>query len=83
MNQDLQNYYNNFFDVFNHDGWKQLVDEFNAEYDSLTVESIADQRDLDFVKGKLDVINRVVNFQFIIEKLYEQAEEDSLNDSAV
>lgn len=76
MNQELQTYYNNFFDLFNTEGWKQLVEEFNSEYDSMTVESIDDQRDLDFVKGKLDVINRVVNFQFIIEKLYEQAEED-------
>lgn len=83
MNQELQQYYNNFFDLFSTEGWKQLLEELNTEYDSLSIESISDQRELDYVKGKIDVISRVVNFQFIIEKLYEQAEEDSLNDSEV
>jgi hypothetical protein len=57
VNQELQTYYNNYFNLFLTDGWKQLVEDFgNNAVQINSVEATKDSEDLHFRKGQLNVL---------------------------
>jgi hypothetical protein len=48
-NKDLERYYDNFFELFNLDGWKQLQEQLETTATQINdIRAIKDPRDLDF-----------------------------------
>ena len=77
MNQELQTYYNNYFNLFLTDGWKQLVEDFGANAAQInSVEATKDSEDLHFRKGQLNVLGHLVNMETIISTNYEEASKE-------
>ena len=73
MDKETQNYFDNYFDLFASQGWKQFIadmeDNRTLISDLLTVK---DADDLFYRKGQLDTLNRIVNFQLAIENAFEE-----------
>ena len=57
MDRDDEQYYNNYFDLFRNDGWKQLVEELTDTAANINnVAVIKDAQDLFFRQGQLDIL---------------------------
>lgn len=73
MDKDTQDYFDQYFDLFASQGWKQFIadmeDNRTLISDLLTVK---DADDLFYRKGQLDTLNRIVNFQLAIENAFEE-----------
>ena len=74
MDQETQQYYDNYFNLFNTEGWQQLIKDFHA--DALQINSVdatKNTKDLHFRKGQLNVLAHLLNLQSIVENSYEEA----------
>lgn len=67
-NKEIEEYYENFLELFSLPGWKQLLEQLQATANSLNnVVTIRDNRDLDFRQGQLAVITTLLNFQASVD----------------
>jgi hypothetical protein len=69
-------YYNNFFDMFRSDGWKQLLEELKANVAMLDqVAHIKDTEDLRNKQGQLLVLSNLINLEDTLLMSYEDSKE--------
>ena len=81
MKPELETYFNNYNELFNHSGFKQLLDELSNNIKTLSnVQNIKDLEELFFRKGQITVFSAVVNIQGTIGAAREQAEESKEDD---
>ena len=46
------------------DGWRSLVDDLKAMYDSLnTISAAEDEKSLNFIKGQLSILNMLITLE--------------------
>jgi len=85
MNKELEKYYNNFFEMFRTEGWKQLLEELTNNIEQTdNLETVKDEQDLFFRKGQLSVFKSFVNLELVITTAQEQAElEEQSEDDAI
>ena len=84
MNKELEEYYNNFFELFRTKGWKQLLEELNNNIQHTdNLETVKDEQDLFFRKGQLSVFKSFVNLELVITTAQEQAESEDNEDDAI
>jgi hypothetical protein len=73
VDKETQDYFDNYFDLFASQGWKQFIEDMEDNRtlmsDLLTVK---DANDLYYRKGQLEALNRIVNFQLAIENAFEE-----------
>ena len=75
MKPELETYYNNYFDIFNTEGWKQLVEDFKSNANIInSVEATKDVDDMFFRKGQLNVLPHLINFEAITTNSFEEAQ---------
>ena len=75
MTPELETYFNNYNELFNHAGFKQLLDEVSNNIKQLSnVTTIKDEEDLFFRKGQIAAFNAIINLDGTIEAAREQAE---------
>ena len=83
MNTELETYFDNYADLFNSEGFKQLVSELSNNATQLAdIQTVKDQEDLYFRKGQVAAFATVINLQATIEAARDQAEaelEDPVN----
>ena len=73
MDKETEEYYNRYFDLFTHDGWKQLVEELKQNASIInSVENTKDEEDLYIRKGQLKVLAYLLNFQSNLEHSFEE-----------
>lgn len=74
MNRELEEYYNDYFELFRTKGWVTLKEEFLNESKSIgSIETTKDLEDLFFRKGQLNIISFVLNLEEYIERGFEEA----------
>jgi len=84
MNKELEKYYNNFFEMFRTEGWKQLLEELTNNIEQTdNLETVKDEQDLFFRKGQLSVFKSFVNLELVITTAQEQAESEDNEDDAI
>ena len=71
MNRDLQEYYENYFEMFATKGWKQLMEDVEDSIDSFKVENISSEQELMIAKGQLSQLRSLKGLQAVIEQAYE------------
>lgn len=77
LTKEEEEYYNNYFDMFNAKGWQQLVEELKTNLVNVnSVQSTKDVDDMYFRKGQLNVLNSIVNLDDSIDAAYKDATED-------
>lgn len=73
MDKELEEYFNNYFELFRSSGWKQLIDDLNENKVVIdSIESAKDEQDLYFRKGQLNVIGTILNLETSINNGYEE-----------
>lgn len=63
MSPEDEKYYENYLDVFLTDGWKQFIQEAKDLVDSFKIDEIKNEQDLFFVKGQINTLMNVINFE--------------------
>ena len=77
MDQETQEYYDNYFSLFSSAGWKQLMEEFSSNaFNINSVEAAKDPDDMYFRKGQLNVLAHLINMESIVNTNYEGANEE-------
>tara|TARA_X000001036_G_scaffold203730_3_gene191384 strand:+ start:2233 stop:2478 length:246 start_codon:yes stop_codon:yes gene_type:complete len=81
MKPELETYFNNYNELFNHGGFKQLLDELSNNIKTLSnVQNIKDLEELFFRKGQITAFTAIINIQGTIDAAREQAEENKEDD---
>ena len=75
MTSEEEKYYENYFDLFNTEGWKQLVNEVKDIHASYMIETLNSVEELYKAKGEREILARVLNFQNGIEAAYASLKE--------
>ncbi len=74
VDQELQTYYDNYFNLFMTEGWRQLMEDFGSNVSQInSVEATKDSEDLQFRKGQLNVLAHLINMETIISNNYDEA----------
>ena len=75
MTTELETYFNNYNELFNHEGFKQLIQELSANAQQLAdIQTVKDKKDLSYSKGQVAAFATVINLQATIEAARDQAE---------
>jgi hypothetical protein len=79
LNQSLQKYYEEAFNMMSTQGWADLLEDLNKLKDSLNnLSLVADTQDLFFRKGQIDILDLILKRKDTCEQVYEELEnEDS------
>lgn len=72
MTREESDYFDNYFDLFLTEGWKQFVSEIEDSIDSYTIEDIKDEKNLYTVQGKLQILKRFAWFETGIRNAYDE-----------
>ena len=76
MSPELETYFNNYNELFNHSGFKQLLEELSNNIEKLSdLTSIKDVEELFFRKGQIAAFSAVINLEGTVSATREQAEE--------
>jgi len=75
MTPELETYFNNYNELFNHEGFKQLLQELSSNATQLAdIQPVKDLEDLYYRKGQVAAFATIINLQSTIEAAREQAE---------
>jgi hypothetical protein len=75
MTPELETYFNNYNELFNHEGFKQLVQELSNNATQLAdIQTVKDLKELFYRKGQVAAFATVINLQATIEAARDQAE---------
>ena len=77
LDQETEQYYNKYFDLFANAGWKQLIEELQQNAFVInSVEATKDSNDLYVRKGQLNVLAYILNFETSTNNNYEELVSD-------
>jgi hypothetical protein len=77
MAPELEKYYEQYFDLFVTDGWKQFISDISANLESFDIRSIEKFGDLRYSQGQIKVIDQIMNWETLIRNTYAELEEDA------
>jgi len=78
MTPELETYYNNYNELFNHEGFKQLLKDVSSNVDRISdIQSVKDLEELFFRKGQIAAFSSIINLEGTIEAGREQVEAQS------
>jgi len=77
VSSEDEKYYEAYFDLFLHPGWKQFVEESQELLDSHSIEDIKDEFDLAYLKGKRSALLSITRFETGIKNAFDM---ESTND---
>lgn len=73
LDQETQQYYDNYFTLFSTDGWKQLIEELKQNALVInSVEATKDSNDLYMRKGQINVLAYILNLESTTNTNYEE-----------
>ena len=77
MNKDLEVYFDNYFEMFRSEGWKQLLKDFQQNITNInSVEQTTDADNLHFRKGQLAILATIVNLENQMDNAHKNALEE-------
>lgn len=75
MDRELEAYFDNYNQLFNHDGFKQLVEELQQNAKQLTdIQTVKDSEELFYRKGQVAALATVINLEATVTAMREQVE---------
>jgi hypothetical protein len=77
LNREEETYYNNYFDLFRTEGWKQLISELTTNALGVnSLESVKDESDMYFRKGQLNILGSLINLETMINNAFDEQTAD-------
>jgi hypothetical protein len=84
MTPELEAYFNNYNELFNSNGFKQLIGELSNNATQLAdIQSVKDGEELFYRKGQVAALATVINLEATITAAREQAEAEEQEDMDV
>ena len=81
MTPELVTFFDNYNQLFNHQGFKQLITELTNNATQLSnIETVKDVDELFYRKGQVAALATVINLENTITAAREQAEAEELED---
>jgi hypothetical protein len=77
MTPELEKYYEDYFDLFITNGWKQFISDISANLEAFDIRSIEEFGDLRYSQGQIKVIDQILNWETLIRNTYEEIVEDA------
>jgi len=78
MTPELEEYFDNYNTLFNHPGFKQLVEELSNNARQLAdLQTVKDQEELFYRKGQVAALATVINLEGTISAARDQAEAEA------
>lgn len=78
LDQETQQYYDNYFTLFSTDGWRQLTEELKQNALVINnVEATKDTNDLYVRKGQLNVLAYILNLESTTNTNYDELDKDN------
>ena len=78
MTPELEAYFDNYNQLFNHEGFKQLIEELSNNAKQLAdIQSVKDLEELFYRKGQVASFATVINLENTITLAREQAESEN------
>ena len=75
MTPELEEYFDNYNTLFNHPGFKQLIEELGNNARQLAdLQTVKDQEELFYRKGQVAALATVINLEGTISAARDQAE---------
>lgn len=71
MDPNLQEQYDNYFELFRTKGWKQFIEDLEEVFKSFHIEDIKDTEELFRIKGERKVLNQILGFESAIIANYD------------
>jgi hypothetical protein len=79
MTPELQNYYEDRFDLFSCQGWADLMEDVDNMLAPLNnVATIADEKSLQFRKGEISILTWLITLKEVSTRAYEDLNEKNL-----
>jgi len=79
VNQELQKYYEDRFDLFSRQGWADLMEDVDNMLIPLNnVATIADEKSLQFRKGEISILIWLKTLKGVSERAYEDLNEKNV-----
>ena len=72
MDQELQRQYDNYFEMFSTQGWKQLIEDLEDISEGFRIEDIKDEVDLANIQGQLKVLRQILYFEDNIRRTHDE-----------
>jgi hypothetical protein len=73
MDQELQRYYEDRFDMMSHKGWVDLIEDLNRLLEQYqNIDNCGDTVTLEFRKGQVDILKYLISLEELSEKTYEE-----------
>lgn len=72
MTKEEELYYESYFDLFIHNGWKQFISDIQDSIAIYRIEDIKDEAHLKTVQGNLQTLQRIAAFEDSIRNAYDQ-----------
>lgn len=84
MNKDLEIYFDNYFEMFRSEGWKQLLKDFQQNITNInSVEQTTDADNLHFRKGQLAILATIVNLENQMDNAHKNAMEEEKEEKSL
>ena len=84
MNKDLEIYFDNYFEMFRSEGWKQLLKDFQQNITNInSVEQTTDSDNLHFRKGQLAILATIVNLENQMDISHKNAMEEEKEEKSL
>jgi len=71
LTKEDEKYYELYFDLFAHPGWKQFVLDLKDSFTSYRIEDIKDEGALRLVQGERSVLQRLISFEDAMKETYD------------
>lgn len=80
MKRELQDYYENRFEMMATKGWRELIEDLEVMIQSTnTLDGLQTEQDLHFRKGELSIMNWIKTLKDSSTEVYEQLLEEEEN----
>lgn len=73
MDQEIQRYYEDRFDMMAHRGWQDLIEDLQKLLEQYqNIDNCGDTVTLEYRKGQVDILKYLINLEDLSEKTYEE-----------
>ena len=77
------NYFDNYLDLFQHPGWKQLMQETQEVFDTLHYENCKEHKDFLSVQATRQQLQKLLRFEELIRLSLQQLDEEKDDDDTL
>lgn len=77
MTPELEKYYEDYFDLFITDGWKQFIKDLEESTGNFNIRYVKTPDELYYAQGQLQVVDMILNWETTVRNGYDSVQEET------